>query len=258
MTASPANVAAAAAMIAMVVPAVASAGCDDDDRPGTPNQLQAEPLAGSPASAIRFSWRNTTGKSIEQPRMWFDMAITDASGALVQNLTGVGPYEGIRYGSRSSRDFTGLVPNQTLCLRIRARTGPGTTGCISRLVAGPVCATTIAPSAPAPPGKPVRRLGKILGISATKASDGSITVRSASMRPNAPVTVRAADDALKNIYITSIGGAPLKSDERGHFSATFFGLCTAPGTLYISANDGRRSSTDKTGTLWTNTVTLAC
>ena len=64
----------------------AYAACDGifGSRPGTPNELRAEPI---PGGTIRFSWRNTTGKGLNKSgstsqgdtphRMWFDINIRE-------------------------------------------------------------------------------------------------------------------------------------------------------------------------------------
>jgi hypothetical protein len=42
----------------------AQASCGD--RPGTPNELKAEPLADAPTPTIRFSWRNSCASNSSQ------------------------------------------------------------------------------------------------------------------------------------------------------------------------------------------------
>ncbi|MGD9783533.1 MAG: fibronectin type III domain-containing protein [Hyphomicrobiaceae bacterium] len=106
-------------------------------RPGTPTDVAAEPLS---SSSILFRWRETTRES-ERPLgvPTHDIEVTDANGAQVgRSLTGVG-----NFGAR--RVFEKLDFNRKYCFRIRARTEPGTQGCVSARWSGYACATTPVP-----------------------------------------------------------------------------------------------------------------
>ena len=240
----------------------AHAGCGD--RPGTPNELRAEPLASAPNTTIRFSWRNTTGKGMNKSgstssgdaphKMYFDIWVRDSKGRNIgKDLTGYGPYS-VTYGSRSHKDINHLSTPETRCFYIRARTGPGTKGCISKIAAGPVCATTVAAAAKPPTGHTLR----LPYIWVRRAARNSFRVSGRFFKHNAPVTIRVADAALTNIYIVTIGNKRILSNSSGSFVVRLFGLCKARGPLFFSANDGTRSTTDMTGTRWSNTAQQTC
>jgi hypothetical protein len=97
-------------------------------------------------------------------------------------------------------------------------------------------------------------------ISVSTSSANSFVVTGSNFVANAPVTIRVADDALKNVYITTIGGRRIAADGNGTLRLTFNGLCQLPGRLHFSATDGRSvpSPVDATGNLWSNTVPVTC
>lgn len=107
------------------------AGASCDDRPGTPNEVRA--VATSPTT-IELSWTNTTRLN-EAPNMCFDIYVSGDS--VNRNITGGACAGNVGYGSRSSHVFTGLVPGTTYYFSMRARTAPGTEGCISALESNP-------------------------------------------------------------------------------------------------------------------------
>jgi hypothetical protein len=249
------------ALSAALAASAAHAACGN--RPGTPNEVKAEPLASSPQSAIRFSWRNTTGKAHDTPHsMHFDISVRDGRGNQVgKDMTGTGPFGPFAYGHRSHQDFTGLGANQTLCFKIRARTGRGTSGCVSQAFSAQVCATTLAtPPATPPstrPGKPTNAPPVLV---ASRESGNVFYVRGFRFQANAPVTIRTVDGAtLQGALITSIGGKRITASANSLMGVRLYGICSkAQGPISFSANDGRENPADKTGTLWSNTVTVAC
>lgn len=247
---------AAAALVSTLAIPPADAACGE--RPGTPNEVKAEPLTGAETSTIRLSWRNTTarGHSGTPHSGYFDITVRASENGpnIGADKTGFGPFHNLTYGSRSYHDFPNLAPGTTRCFRMRARTGANTSGCISQIASYPACATTAKdppPPAAQTPAKPTKRLGKIMGITVTQEPDNVFVVKSASMHVNAPVTIRVVDDALSQVFITTIGGRRITADSKGHFEVRLYGLCKASGTLHFTVNDGRKSTTDRTGVVWT-------
>ncbi len=240
----------------------AQAACGS--RPGTPNEVKAEALS---ATAIRFSWRNTTSRAhVGEHTMYFDISVRDGKGNQVgKDMTGTGPFK-VTYGSRSQQDFDRLATPQTLCIKIRARTEAGVKGCVSQVFSAQACATTTASAAP-PTTRPVRPLGPPVLV-ATREAGNVFYVRGFRFVPNAPVTIRAVDGAtLQSALITSIGGQRITAGAGsakaagagGMMGVRLHNLCSkAKGPMSFSANDGRPNPADKTGTLWSNTVTVPC
>ena len=116
----------------------AAASCDN--RPGTPDNVTAVTLS---STSIKFSWRNTTGLSLEEPNMYFDMFMRDAAGNKVGDLTGTGPFS-VSFHSISTKIYDGLRPNSKYCFALRARNAAGTQGCVSLITSNWACATTLA------------------------------------------------------------------------------------------------------------------
>lgn len=254
-------IAAAVLSAALAAPA-AQAACGN--RPGTPNEVKAEALS---ATSIRFSWRNTTGKGLNKSgsmsqgdtphNMYFDISVRDGKGNQVgKDMTGTGPFK-VTYGSRSHQDFDRLATPQTLCIKIRARTEGGTQGCVSQIFSAQACATTTVSAAPGT--RPVKPLGPPI-IVAKREAGNVFNVRGFRFQPNASVTIRAVDGAtMQGALITSIGGKPITATAGGHINVRLHNLCSkAQGPMHFSTNDGRANPADKTGTLWSNTVTAAC
>ena len=241
--------------IAMVAGATAAAA-SCDNRPGTPTNVTAQVLS---SNSINFSWRNTTGHWLAEPKMFFDMYLQHGGKSIGRDLTGTGPYS-VSFGSTSSYVFNGLAPNTNYCFALRARTEGGTQGCISEVTSNWACATTVAvgasvpnrPQGPPPPPPFV--------ISATGGPNNTVTITGSGFLHNAPVGVRVADQARNYAFvlITSIGGQRITSDGNGSIKLTFQGLCTQQGaTVSFSAEDGRKipSGAD---TLWSNTASIRC
>lgn len=255
---------AAGALISTLAAASAGAACGD--RPGTPNEVAAQPSPGAPMTSIRLSWRNTTARAHSgTPHSgYFDIWVRASENGpnIGEDKTGFGPFHNLRYGTRSYHDFPNLAPGTRRCFQMRARTGAGTSGCLSASGSNWACATTSTtpPAAPAPSSgtSPVKRLGKVMGITVTQEPDNVFVVKSASMHANAPVTIRVVDDALNQVFITTIGGRRIVADAKGHFEVRLYGLCKASGTLHFTANDGRKSTTDRTGVVWTAPRTGTC
>jgi hypothetical protein len=132
----------AAALIALSALAASPTAAACSDRPGTPNNVKLEPVAGREADTLRLTWNNTASE-----RVWWDIEISDKGGKVVQSVTGGEPVKAGR--GATSRDFSSYGVNTTRCFRIRARTAGGTQGCVSQIWSARVCATT-ASSQPAP------------------------------------------------------------------------------------------------------------
>lgn len=134
-----------AALTALLVTPPAHASCDE--RPGTPNELVAEPLS---PTAIRLSWKNTTGRAAGAGAvghtMYFDIYVRDLDGQdLGRDVTGVGPYRNLAYGSRSYHEFGDLAMGTDYCFFMRARSAAGTQGCVSQEASAAVCTATTVP-----------------------------------------------------------------------------------------------------------------
>lgn len=247
-----------AATVALALAGEAAGSCDD--RPGTPNELRADPNS---SSSILLSWRNTTGKGYSTSHSsWFDISVRDEFGKPVnQDLTGCCHVTTI-YGQRSSHSFTGLGANKSYTFQIRARTAANSGGCTSAIFSAPVQAKTLAFDGPPPPAaekKPAKILGKrVPNISITPEPNNVFLIYGRGFLNSKPVTIRVADDALKNAFITHAAGRRIESGELGTVTVRLSGLCSQPGNLYFSANDGRMNSADRTGTDWSNTVQVTC
>jgi hypothetical protein len=71
--------------------------------------------------------------------------------------------------------------------------------------------------------------------------------------PGKQVTIRVADDALNpNLFYNTT------ANPAGRIIGFTLSIPCRPGRLHFSANDGRQDSSDRTGMLWSNTVTLSC
>lgn len=88
-------------------------------------------------------------------------------------------------------------------------------------------------------------------ISVAPANKG-FTVRGSCFLPNHAVYFRYVDDKLKNVFGQG------SSNAAGGFDFYTGPICVYPGPVAISANDGRKSGSDVTGTLWSNTVKGTC
>lgn len=127
--------------ISIVAPAsVAYAACGD--RPGTPTDVSAVAVS---SSSIMFRWRDTTRPGEIPLGPFYDIEVTDSRGnPLGRSVTG----QGNLFGGKL---FERLPFNTTFCFRVRARTEPGTQGCVSLRFSARVCATTPFPQFTQPP-----------------------------------------------------------------------------------------------------------
>lgn len=150
----------AAIMTVAITGSPVVAACND--RPGTPNDLDARVLS---PSVIELVWthrtrvRNAVGTMISH-RMWFDIRVTESSPPEAaprgskHSRTGWGPLNvpaGFTAPHQGSARFEGLQPNTKYCFAMRARTEGGMQGCISQLESSPACATTPPDSVTTPP-----------------------------------------------------------------------------------------------------------
>jgi hypothetical protein len=121
-------------LVALALSTAVAAACGD--RPGTPDNVRAEATS---ASSITFRFRNTT-RWVN--RMCFDIEVRDGRGNPVgRDITG-GDCAGAGYHQPRYHVFTGLRADTEFCFRIRARTEPGTQGCVSAIWSARVCART--------------------------------------------------------------------------------------------------------------------
>ncbi|SFK47629.1 fibronectin type III domain-containing protein [Lysobacter sp. cf310] len=130
----------------------AHASCEE--RPGTPTDLVAAPLS---PTAIRLSWRNTTGRAAAGAAsghtMYFDFHVRDLYGGdLGRDLTGDGPHSNLLYGGITSREFDGLNMGTDYCFYMHARTAAGTQGCVSQQPSSAACTATLVPADSVPNG----------------------------------------------------------------------------------------------------------
>jgi hypothetical protein len=89
-------------------------------------------------------------------------------------------------------------------------------------------------------------------ISVSSPQSKTFLVQGSGFKPGAQIAIRVADDALSpNLFYNTTATAS------GTISTTLSIPC-GPGRLHFSANDGRRNPSDRTGTLWSNTVTMSC
>jgi Fibronectin type III domain len=117
-----------------------AASCSD--RPGTPDEIRAEPIS---ATAVRLHWRNTTNKAGGSDDMWFDISVRDGANQQVgKDITGGALQRGVKYHQQSAWEFTGLRPDTEYRFQMRARDEGGTKGCVSGQQSG--VATTRTPS----------------------------------------------------------------------------------------------------------------
>jgi hypothetical protein len=108
-----------------------------------------------------------------------------------------------------------------------------------------------APSGPPlPPPPPV---APSISVSSSGSGQTSIFVVTGSgFLPNHNVRIRVVDDALKETDFNQ------SSDGSGKLNATLRIPCISRLTVHISATDGRPSSSDLTGVLFSNTFNIPC
>jgi hypothetical protein len=127
----------------------AYADCDDDDRPGTPTDL----VASAVGTNVTLTFRNTAR---EGGRYW-DIDVRDGAGndraigrGGVSHGTdfNTGYAASAAYGDKVVLYFShqDIKPNSTVCFRVRARTGAGSQGCVSKIWGNTSCVTIPDPS----------------------------------------------------------------------------------------------------------------
>ena len=133
---------AIAIVITLTAATTASADASCGDRPGTPDEVKAEARDGRDGEGRRtreivFKWRNTarTGEQV-----FWDIDVTDGSGTNIPQRAGSGRAATVYHETRFNAYLVG--PNETRCFRIKARTTPGTEGCVSAQWSARVCATS--------------------------------------------------------------------------------------------------------------------
>jgi hypothetical protein len=123
-----------------------SARMSCSDRPGTPDQVnatarhQVNPDGKRATREIIFKWRNTAkhGETV-----WWDIEMTDGNGNVIPQRAGAGRPSSVHYEELYNAYLVG--PRTTRCFRIKARTGAGTSGCVSQDWSARVCARSSAP-----------------------------------------------------------------------------------------------------------------
>ena len=131
--------AAATAMFWTGLAGSPGAACSDSDRPSAPDMVTVEnrdsrDASGQTVREMLLKWRNTASNG---ERVFWDVEVTNGAGRVVNSITG-----GLRPSSshHEPRFNSFLVgPGEFRCYRIRARTGPGTSGCVSPAFSPKVC-----------------------------------------------------------------------------------------------------------------------
>jgi hypothetical protein len=89
-------------------------------------------------------------------------------------------------------------------------------------------------------------------ISVSSPQSQTFLVQGSGFLPGKQVAIRIADDALNpNLFYYTT------ATSNGSINMTLSIPC-GPGRLYFSANDGSQDSRDRTGLLWSNTVSISC
>ncbi|MCW5773474.1 MAG: hypothetical protein KIT16_17665 [Rhodospirillaceae bacterium] len=134
-----ASLASLLAVAALAAPP-ALAACGSGDRPPNPFGMKAAPKSDNKSGAIFFSWQWAFTRKVD--RVCWDIEITDGAGKVVRTGAGVGPCASAH--NRFTVPFTvdHLAPGTRRCMRVRARTEPGTQGCVSPGWTNVACATT--------------------------------------------------------------------------------------------------------------------
>lgn len=144
----------------LLLPTAAFASCNN--RPGTPTDVTATALS---MSEIRLNFRDTRGAGETAGSIfggppsiaYFDVEVTDQNGNL-QPQTSAGRVQG--YVHRMNYEiYKNLAQDKTYCFRLKARTEPGTQGCVSLRWSGRACATTPVPALVSVPIKYVKGNG---------------------------------------------------------------------------------------------------
>ncbi|GAB2667820.1 LGFP repeat-containing protein [Nocardia goodfellowii] len=107
------------------------------------------------------------------------------------------------------------------------------------------------PPTPAPTPSPV------IGVAAH--GDGSFKVSGSGFLPRSNIHIRivVGNDYSNPLWLEQSLG-PLRADADGRIAVESGKICHGSNTLNFSANDGRDSKRDLTGTLWSNTVHARC
>ena len=130
----------ASVFVAVILPAVlAAASACACDEPGTPTNVTAQATWNFSLNApdIVVSWTNTANND---ETVWWDIQMTDGQGKIIPQRAGVEPHI-TGTGVRLTNAFQTPI-NATRCFQLKARTGQGTEGCISKIFSNKACATT--------------------------------------------------------------------------------------------------------------------
>jgi hypothetical protein len=193
---------------------------------------------------IEVSWTNTARN--DETVFW---DVEHTVGVVVfPNPAGIG--RGDRgTGLRVSNTYTVDAPKNAdvqHCFKVKARTGRGTSGCISEQWSNVACATVPAAAAAPTPDKPVKKLGKLALISVRSLPGDVFRVTGSNFTPNAPVTIDVSGDAttLKSLTVDR-NNSPIVADAKGGFSAMLAGVCNSgrQGTVRFIARDKQKAPT---------------
>lgn len=160
------SVLAAAAFLIIGSHSNALAGCLS--RPGTPVDLSLKEVDQREPHWLILEWTDTISIPDSGYTMYYDIYIRDANqNNIGLDRTGDGPYYfmSLYSGEKNGRSTNGkrgslfirnLEGGTTYCVSMRARSGKGTNGCISKLASGWACATTSGqpPKSAQKPGPP--------------------------------------------------------------------------------------------------------
>ncbi|MGD9830671.1 MAG: fibronectin type III domain-containing protein [Bradyrhizobium sp.] len=128
------TVAGAAIVAIFTGPFLSEAAASCGSRPGTPNRVGVTRITDSSA---RLYWTNTASEAV-----WYDIALT-RRGEPIPGQTGIhGVGRQIR-GWEVQQSIKGLTPGTKYCFQVRARTEPGSKGCVSLQWSSRVCFTTL-------------------------------------------------------------------------------------------------------------------
>jgi hypothetical protein len=125
-----------AALSAPMIPLTSTAveaACGD--RPGTPVW---RPPSWASNNSIHLTWINKATEMV-----WWDLEISNEARKVLSSQAGIQPI-GTHFNQILTLDL-GVPPGAQRCYRLRARTAPGTEGCVSNSFSSPICTTDAGP-----------------------------------------------------------------------------------------------------------------
>lgn len=189
-------------------------------------------------------------RSLDKPR--FDLFLDDGHGALWQKWWGPGatllPETGLQPHSYPSGG-QGQPANAFGECNAGLRGVYKGQGYVCEPIPPPPPPTTPPPPPPTTTPPPSSAQKPVISVAVANAT---FVVTGSGLTPNSTVTVRVADDALTSRYFN------YTSTSDGRLQAVVPNICVNAGRIYFSATDGRRDASDRTGSLWSNTVPMSC